>query len=169
MVTVRVDSYYTLYNGNSYPDHNANTNVTAFLWRYAPVSDPPNRTVRNIRYRKFVLPGKVDQSAPKSLKTCLYAPIPLTLPNLSRCDKNVLDIGCSNFLLSGKVGQSPPNSGTKCRLARPLVVPYFVTLRQEMCEISAVKNLCSRKMDQSSLKSLMTWCAPMPLTLLNFL
>jgi len=41
--------------------------------------------------------------------------------------------------------QSSRNSGNKCRLARPLMVPNFVTLRQEVCKISTVENLCSRK------------------------
>ena len=45
----------------------------------------------------------------------------------------------------------------------------FVTPRQKVCEIglSAAENLCSRKVDQSSPKSLMTCYTPMPLTLPN--
>jgi len=40
-----------------------------------------NLSVRHIRCRKFVPLKKVDQSSPKSRKTC-YTPIPLKLPNL---------------------------------------------------------------------------------------
>ena len=40
---------------------------------------------------------------------------------------------------------SSPNSGNKCLLARPLMLPNFVTLQQEVCEISAAENFCSRK------------------------
>jgi len=47
--------------------------------------------------------------------------------------------------IAGSQDQSWPNSETKCRLARSLMLPNFVVLRQEMCKISAVKNLCSRK------------------------
>jgi len=54
-------------------------------------------------------------------------------------------IHCGKFLLPRKVGQSSPNSGSKCRLARPLTVPNFVTLWQEVCEIPTVENLCSPK------------------------
>jgi len=41
--------------------------------------------------------------------------------------------------------QSWPKSGNNCWLARPITVPIFVTLRQKVCEVSAVENLCSRK------------------------
>ena len=37
------------------------------------------------------------------------------------------------------------NSGNKCQLARPLMLPNFVTIPKEVCEISAVENVCSRK------------------------
>jgi len=50
------------------------------------------------------------------------------------------------------------------------MVPNIVTLQKEVCEISAVKNLCSpKKVDQSSPKSLKICYAPMPLTKLNFI
>jgi len=35
--------------------------------------------------------------------------------------------------------------GNKCQLARSLMVQNFVTLLKELCEISTVENLCSRK------------------------
>ena len=57
----------------------------------------------------------------------------------------------------GKVGQSSSNLGSKCRLTRPLTMPSFVTLRQKVSEISAVKNLCSPEKDQSLPKFLRIW------------
>jgi len=49
--------------------------------------------------------------------------------------------------LHGIAGPKSRNSENKCPLARPIMVPNFVTLRKEMCEISAVKieNFCSQK------------------------
>jgi len=48
----------------------------------------------------------------------------------------------------------------KCQLARPLTVRNFVAIRQEVSEISAIKNLCSPKVSQNSPKSLKT-CYPL--------
>jgi len=45
----------------------------------------------------------------------------------------------------GTPDQSSRNSGSKQRLARPLMLPNFVILRKQVCEISAVENLCSQK------------------------
>jgi len=42
--------------------------------------------------------------------------------------------------------QSSPNLRNKFPLARPLTVQNFVTIRQEVSEISAIENLCSLKM-----------------------
>ena len=53
----------------------------------------------------------------------------------------------------------------KCR---PLTLPNFVTLRQEMCRISTEKSCAPRKVDQSWPKSLRS-CAPMPLIMPNFI
>jgi len=47
--------------------------------------------------------------------------------------------------IAAAVDPSSPNSGTKCQLARPLTMPNFVALRQEVCEISAVENFCFPK------------------------
>ena len=55
--------------------------------------------------------------------------------------------------IAGPMDRSSTNSGNKCRLARPLTLPNFVALQQEICEISAVKNLCSRKSSSSSSSS----------------
>jgi len=45
----------------------------------------------------------------------------------------------------GPHNKSSPNSGNKFPLARPLTVQNFVTIRQELSEISAIENLCSPK------------------------
>ena len=47
--------------------------------------------------------------------------------------------------IAGPPDKSSSNSKNwkKCWLARPLMVPNFVALRQEVCEISNVKNFCS--------------------------
>ena len=37
--------------------------------------------------------------------------------------------------------QSSPNFGNRCRLARPLNVPYFIALQQKVCQMSSFKNL----------------------------
>jgi len=42
--------------------------------------------------------------------------------------------------MAGPLDRSSPNSGYKCPLARPLTLPNFVTLRQNVCEISAAEN-----------------------------
>jgi len=47
---------------------------------------------------------------------------------------------------AGPQNQSSPNSGNKFPLASPLTVQNFVTIRQEVSEISAIENLCSTKM-----------------------
>jgi len=52
-------------------------------------------------------------------------------------------------------------------IAQPVTLPNFVAPRQEVCEISAVENLASLEVDQSSPKSLMTCYAPKPLTVPN--
>jgi len=52
---------------------------------------------------------------------------------------------CMVAYLSRDPDQSSLNSGKMCPLARPLTLPNFVALRQKLCEISAVENLCSRK------------------------
>ena len=44
----------------------------------------------------------------------------------------------------------------------------YVILLKELCEIPAIENLCSWKLDQSSLKSLEICYAPMPLIVPNF-
>jgi len=51
--------------------------------------------VRDIRCRKSVLPEKVAQSSPKSLRTW-YTPMSLTLP------KNVQNIHCGKILVPEK-------------------------------------------------------------------
>jgi len=47
--------------------------------------------------------------------------------------------------IAGPPDHSSRNSGNKCRLARPLTVPNFGTLRQKVLDMSAVENLCCRK------------------------
>jgi len=64
--------------------------------------------------------------------------------------------------------QSLLNSRNTCRLARPIMLPYFAVLQQEVCEISAVKN-ASGKVDQSSPKSLSACYAIMLLIVPNFI
>jgi len=48
-------------------------------------------------------------------------------------------------VLLGKVGQSSTHSGNKYPLLKPITMPNFIALRQELCKISAVNNLGSRK------------------------
>ena len=55
----------------------------------------------------------------------------------------------------------------KCPLARPLTMQNFVVIRQELSEISAIKNLCSQKMDHNSPKSLLL--PPKIPVMLNFI
>jgi len=47
--------------------------------------------------------------------------------------------------IAGLQDQSSRNSGNKCQLARPLMLPNFVTFWQEVREVSAVENLYSRQ------------------------
>jgi len=47
--------------------------------------------------------------------------------------------------IAGPQNQSWPISGKKCTLARPLITQNLVAIRQEVCKISATKNLCSPK------------------------
>jgi len=48
------------------------------------------KSVRDIRCRKFVLSGKVDQRSPKSLKIC-YAPMPAIVPNFIALGQTVYE------------------------------------------------------------------------------
>jgi len=59
--------------------------------------------------------------------------------------KNVWDINCQKISALQKSRPSSPNFGNKCSLARPLTTTNFVALRQEVCKISAVENLCYSK------------------------
>ena len=66
--------------------------------------------------------------------------------------------------------QKSRNSGSKCRLSRFRMVPNFVTLRQEVCEISAVENLCCRKTGPRFTKIPQDLLhAPMPVITRNFI
>jgi len=57
--------------------------------------------------------------------------------------------------------QSSPNSGKKCPLARPLTMQNCVAIRQEVSDVSAIKNLFSpKKVGRNSPKSLKT-CYPL--------
>jgi len=65
-------------------------------------------------------------------------------------------------------GQSSPNSRNKFPFARPLTVQNFVTIRQQVSEISTIKNLFPKKVGQSSPKFFRGCYSPKPLTMQNF-
>jgi len=69
----------------------------------------------------------------------------------------------------GPQNQSSPNSGKKCTLARPLSMHNFVAIRQEVSEIYAIKNSCSRKSGPKFTKTLKT-CYPLKIPIMpNFI
>jgi len=69
--------------------------------------------------------------------------------------------------IAGPPDQSSSNSGSRWRLARPLTLPNFITLRQKVYQIYAFKTLGLPggrvNLDQSSPKSQKTSYGPMPI------
>jgi len=47
--------------------------------------------------------------------------------------------------IAGSQNQSSPNSMVEMSIGQTLTVPNFVSVRQEVSEISAIENLCSPK------------------------
>ena len=92
-----------------------------------------------------------------------------TLTEMDQTTASVKDWCKSPHGITGPPDQSSRNSGNKCQLARPQTLPIFVVLWEKVCEISAVENLCSPKVDQSLPKSLKTCYAPMPVITSNFI
>jgi len=58
----------------------------------------PTRSVRHIRDQKFVLPEKVDQNSPKSLKTCYPLKPPCIMPNFIEIGETILEKSITKFL-----------------------------------------------------------------------
>ena len=97
------------------------------------MSSPSDKKCSRYLLSKICAPGKVDQSSPKSLKTC-HAPTPSNIDKFGHS----LTIMCK---ISKNMPPSSPNSGNTCPLARPLTMPNFVTLRQKVSDT----DICCRK------------------------
>jgi len=78
------------------------------------------------------------ESGPKFTKIAWDLPCTST-PNTAKFGRTLT----TEYARYWKVGQSSLNSGSKCWSARTYA--KFVTLWQEVCEISAVNSLCSLK------------------------
>jgi len=63
---------------------------------HAKFCGDPTRSVRDIRDRKFVLPEKMDQNSPKSLKTCYPLKSPI-MPNFIEIGDTTLEKNVTIF------------------------------------------------------------------------
>jgi len=139
MVTVMVDSYYTLCN--------ANTNLSAFCdgtRRYVTVQ----KEVCEISAIENLCSRKLDQSSLMSLKIC-YTTMPLIVPNFVALGQTIYEKSVTNFFTPFSIlasqrrtlGQSSLISALMYREAASINLPNFAPLWQPVYEISAAE-LC---------------------------
>jgi len=126
------------------------------------MSSPSDKKCARYLLSKICAPGKVDQSSPKSLKTC-HAPTPSntdkfghSLTIMCKISKNMPKF--TKFREHVSIGQTP-NHAKFCHPSTKSVRYWY--LLSKIC--------ASEKVDQRSPKSLKTCYAPMAVVIPNFI